>query len=635
MEVFTIKDKEVEKHVYVADFETTVEQDIKEQERTEVWASAIVEMRSENVIIENNIYDFMDYLSKLEDGSIVYFHNLKFDGSFILQYLQEKCYSLAFGKGRFLPYKLFKHFYHSYQYSISYMGQWYCIKINFNGNIIEIRDSLKLIPFSVAQMGKGFMTKHRKLEMQYEDTEEHKHTPFGKITDHEKEYIANDVLVVKEVLEILYDENIKELTIGSACLKKYKEMTPDFNLLFPDMTKEKIADTDVYHYCKNAYSGGWCYMNPQAKGKIFEDGFVLDVNSLYPSVMYGNYENKKENIYKYPVGLPTYNTGEPTKQEEKEKAIFRRFKCRFKIKKGKLPFVHIRNEFGYKSNECLTTTDIMGSRYYILNGDKHDTIHEFTMTQMDFELFKEHYKIMNYEPIDYITFETEQGIFDNYIDFYKKMKIENDGNAKRQIAKLFLNNLYGKLSTSDDSSFKLVDEVDDILKFETVYQHDKKPVYIPCGAYITSYARNFTIRAAQQLYYEGEDKGFMYADTDSVHCVNMNVKDIPDNIKIHNTEFLRWKPEASKMRKAKYVRQKTYYEEIIEENFKPVKGECEISLKGCGMGKNTKKAFIDGLQNGTYELKDFDIGLVIKGTELRGRQVKGGVLLVPSDFTMR
>lgn len=37
----------------------------------------------------------------------------------------------------------------SFNYSISNMGQWYRITIKTNHKIIEIRDSLKLIPFSV------------------------------------------------------------------------------------------------------------------------------------------------------------------------------------------------------------------------------------------------------------------------------------------------------------------------------------------------------------------------------------------------------------------------------------------------------------------------------------------------------
>ena len=73
--------------------------------------------------------------------------------------------------------------------------------------MLELRDSLK--PFG---------TKHKKLDMEY--------TGFRyagcTITDEEKEYIKNDVLVVKEALEIMYQEGHTKLTIGSCCLAEYK-----------------------------------------------------------------------------------------------------------------------------------------------------------------------------------------------------------------------------------------------------------------------------------------------------------------------------------------------------------------------------------------------------------------------------
>ena len=47
------------------------------------------------------------------------------------------------------------------------MGQWYSILIKTPYALIEIRDSLKLLPLSVAQIGKSFATKHKKLDMEY------------------------------------------------------------------------------------------------------------------------------------------------------------------------------------------------------------------------------------------------------------------------------------------------------------------------------------------------------------------------------------------------------------------------------------------------------------------------------------
>src|SRR5699024_8788482 len=114
-------------------------------------------------------------------------------------------------------------------------------------------------------------------------------------------------------------------------------------------------------------------------------------------------------------------------------------------------------------------------------------------------------------------FYTMTGIFDNYIEKYKKIKLESKG-AKRTLAKLFLNNLYGKMAASIDSSFKLAYmKDDDVVGFYPIHAEDKTPGYIPIGSAITSYSRNFTIRAAQKNFH-GTEPGFIYADTDSIHC---------------------------------------------------------------------------------------------------------------------
>ena len=85
----------------------------------------------------------------------------------------------------------------TFQYSISDMGQWYQIKIKEGRNFIELRDSLKLLPFSVKKIGKSFGTKHKKLDMEYTGLR-YAGCP---ITPEEEQYIKNDVLVVKEALE--------------------------------------------------------------------------------------------------------------------------------------------------------------------------------------------------------------------------------------------------------------------------------------------------------------------------------------------------------------------------------------------------------------------------------------------------
>ena len=73
--------------------------------------------------------------------------------------------------------------------------------------------------------------------------------------------------------------------------------------------------------------------------------------------------------------------------------------------------------------------------------------------------------------------------------------------------KLSSTRIYGKLASSTVSSYKIayVTEDGDRLAFYQVDAHDKQAGYIACGSAITSYARNFTITAAQNNYY-GIDK---------------------------------------------------------------------------------------------------------------------------------
>ena len=144
----------------MGDFETTV---YKGQVHTEVWASAVVEFHTEDVEIHHSISETFEYLKNINDNVCIYYHNLKFDGAFWLSYLlTELKYTQAYdlindGKGedpfcvKWLHDKDMPN--NSFKYSISNMGQWYNIIIKTNNKFIEIRDSLKLLPFSVKRIG--------------------------------------------------------------------------------------------------------------------------------------------------------------------------------------------------------------------------------------------------------------------------------------------------------------------------------------------------------------------------------------------------------------------------------------------------------------------------------------------------
>ena len=643
---------------FSCDFETTV---YEGQTSTEVWAASCVELYTEDVKIFHSLEELYNYFLSLNTHVIAYFHNLKFDGSFWLDYfLIQKKYQQAiektgenindvmFLKNKDMPNKSFK-------YSISDMGQWYTITIKENKHIIELRDSLKLLPFSVERIGKSFKTKHRKLSMKYEG-----YRYAGcEITEEEKQYIANDVLVVKEALEIMFNEGHKKLTIGSCCLSEFKStfgcMKSDYALFFPNMYDFEL-DYDTFH-CHNAddwirktYRGGWCYLARGKECKQYEHGTTADVNSLYPSMM------SSESGNRYPVGSPTFWTGNyiPIDALGENKYYFIHIKTRFYIRHNKLPFIQVKNNLLYDSTESLETSDIYSKELgkyiskYEYNGEVKDTRLDLYLTMTDYKLFMEHYRVKDFEIIDGCWFWSEIGLFDTYINKYKKLKMESK-DALRELAKLFLNNLYGKMAASMISNFKFAIEKDDgTIGFLPVVARDKTPGYIPVGSAITSYARNFTIRAAQMNYYGKNNRGFIYADTDSIHC-DLLPNEIK-GIKIDDKEFCCWKLESC-WDIGFFSRQKTYIEHITHENQVKIDNPY-YNIKCAGMSDKPKTLFEMSLKGETHSdkydlnkedieflktkrtLNDFKIGLKIPG-KLIPKRIKGGVLLCETSYEMR
>ena len=84
--------------LFACDFETTVEEDTHEQTETWVWSASYAELYSDNQNIFRNINDFMTWMFTTPDKSVFYFHNLKFDGFFILWWLLDNGFSFQHTK---------------------------------------------------------------------------------------------------------------------------------------------------------------------------------------------------------------------------------------------------------------------------------------------------------------------------------------------------------------------------------------------------------------------------------------------------------------------------------------------------------------------------------------------------------
>lgn len=267
---------------FTADFETCV----WKEDETWVWAWAVSEIgNDENIIIDNNIDSFIEFCKKGKN-SIFYFHNLKFDGEFIIYWALTHGFKHVEDKKQIED--------NTFTTLISDMGQFYSITLYFkkknkHTEKVTFYDSLKIIPFSVDETAKAFGLEISKLKIDYT-----KERPIGhELTKEEKAYIKNDVQIMAKALNILFNEELDKMTRASSALTDYKKTIKksQFERYFPKLNFE--LDEEL----RKSYKGGFTYLNPIYKEKDVGKGNVLDVNSLYPSVMYNDV---------LPFGEPVY-----------------------------------------------------------------------------------------------------------------------------------------------------------------------------------------------------------------------------------------------------------------------------------------------------------------------------------------
>ena len=473
---------------YTADFETAT----WKEDETWVWAWSVCEIgNEENIIIDNNIESFIEFC-KNSGNSTFYFHNLKFDGEFIIYYLLTHGFRHV-EKKEDIKEKTFTTL-------ISDMGQFYSIVVYFekkNKQVVKATfyDSLKIIPFSVDLIAKSFNLPISKLKIDY-----NKPRALGHIlTEEEKDYIKNDVLIVAKALKVIFDEDLKKMTQGSNALSDFKEIISKskFNHYFPCLDYE--VDKDL----RKAYKGGFTYLNPIYKEKDVASGVVLDVNSLYPSVMY-------EKLL--PFGEPYFFEGEYKKDKVYELYI-QMITCSFTLKENKIPTIQIKNNRSFfRGNEYLTSS----------NGE----IVCLVLTNIDLQLFLEQYNVYDMNYVCGWKFKGIKGIFSEYIDKWIKVKNEatiSGNKGQRTLAKLMLNSLYGKFATSLDVQSKIPYIDNDIIHYGLSEKEKKNGIYLPVGAFITAYAREKTIRTSQAIKDYSLDKYgqdmYIYSDTDSIHTL--------------------------------------------------------------------------------------------------------------------
>lgn len=606
----------------VADFETNYDES---SNTAEVWSACFKEKGSDPEILRE-IDEFMRYLWHYPGRVRCFFHNLKFDGEFIVNWLaSNKRMKQAYDEieKKFKKPKELKS--GEYTLLISKTGVWYQINWKTKRGLVTFVDSLKLAPMSLLEVGKSFQTEHQKLDMDFNEWMD----SLKPLTEKQTAYIKNDVFVMEEFLEEFFSEGHNRMTVSSCALAEYKKILgkEDYEMFFPELKAE------AWDFAEKCYHGGFVYVNPEFSGSVIKKhGKTIDVNSLYPYVMHSSSGNK------YPVCSGRHWIGKKEKTN-RDTMDFIHFKCSFKIRPGKLPFVHIRKNKDYPANQILETSWIWDyeNEVWKTHKDGNEIICDFYMQDKELKLFLKHYHVWNFKIIEGWEYHVISGIFDDYINKFKEIK-ETTSGGKRTIAKLFMNGLYGKFATKRDSSFKIVDvektRETGITHFINVEENDKEVEYMPVGACVTSNALIYIVEKSQKFYEKGI---YLYTDTDSIHYID---KDAPE-IKIHPTELGAFKIETE-WDEAIFLRAKTYVEKGDEYHIicagmpKKCKDMLRISL-GEDREKFEKLKLSKNEEEFTRKertLSDFNVGLNIPG-KLKPTHVIGGVALLTTEFTIK
>lgn len=554
---------------YVADFETTGMNEYQKTGSTRVWLWSVADQDGDIASDGQTIDEFMAWL-EAHYGSIVFFHNLKFDGTFILNWL--------FDHNFFRVDKLLVHSKKGFATLIGDMGEYYQIKINFAPNKqVTIQDSLKVIPLKVKEIAKAFKLPIEKEIIDYDDYT---------VDEKRLEYVHHDVQIVAMAMKFFRDKGFTRMTIGSNAYHEFVGNSKTMRRLFPMLGTEWLTDW------RSAYRGGRSQVNPIHAGKILHNIRRYDINSMYPFVM-----AEREMPYGWPI-----------ETDVRGRFAFELYDIDidFDLKKGHLPTLLKKNGLFAK-----------GDSYYL----RTEGVEHMKISNIDYMLLERHYDI-NYVKFNKILgFKTTKLIFRDFIHKYYELKSSSTG-GMRLVYKLLLNNLYGKFGSNPTGKNKIpIMGEDGALKYEYSPEHDMTQYYLPVAIAVTSWAHLLIDDAIMKTGFEN----FVYCDTDSVHTLGT----LPDDW-VDPKELGKFKLEAIEDT-GKYVRQKCYVTKDGEEWNITCCGMPD-SIKQWLLNKYGDD-IVNEFKIGLSVTADTE-GVTRADVKLAPKQVPGGTLLVPTKFTL-
>lgn len=627
--------------LFFADFETTTfnSKQYQEEGHTNVWMWALMD-QSNGIKIGNTLDEFMDFI--LQDGKnkIIYFHNLSFDGDFIIKWLFRKYpknfkqdyqfttenYEIVNQVPKFNWFSFFKNG------NKIYNIDW-CVRKKIRNKImkvkIQFRCSYNLMPSSIDSLGKSF--KINKMDEEEINNlilkgyikEKNEFYDLGGNYVHHDDYLKNvfvsyikrDVMIAKTAF-LNYKETVestkdainnkynkkdvhlqKILTTASLVQKLVKNNIWNNKHLHNYIKRGlKIHSYEQYELMRKFYSGGFTQFNPLYHNKVFDKkGFSIDINSSYPWAM------TQPLPYGEMLDEPPKNT--------KNYLTYCVVKMSYRIKSKYINFICLKNKTDKKVRYSMHGS---GEFYFLLE---------------ELEFYKKIYDIEISE-IKYLYARCFT-FLKPFIDEYYHLKSEADANGQAALKttyKLLLNSLYGSFAKKaiypmgiwmekrfydalkNNELDGLYDEKNKKWNAKTFKQlnipnmdlfcvemeKEEKPKSFPnmlIGATITAYSR---LKLLNAIYEIGIEK-FVYCDTDSIFCLGKK-ENLPASIKLDDYELGAWKVEFE-FNKGKILGAKRYVFE--NENHKTKSATSGIKLK-----KLSEFDEIEKMLNSDYEVKN-------------------------------
>lgn len=574
----------------VSDFETCYTDENKTNVR--VWAWGLLDILSGEYEDGTNINTFLNRILSDKNVYDIGFHNLKFDGSFIIPQLFKRGYT-------YLPNSEFMEKWQNgdnmrglFTHNITALGQWFSITIvkekNANKStpaFVHIWDTFKLFPKKLAEIGLQYNTGVQKIKVDntfYEAIRPEGH----KLTELESEYLKADCQVLALALRgqlekfgtiyrtqaskafHFFKESCTDESGNKNYKKKYEGMqqwtVPTIAGLedyagatvryLPRAVRDKIDAsgerlTNAFEYyipdyktwedIKRAYNGGISYVNPwYAEKSIIQPVTVIDVNSMYPYCL---------RSFPIPYGRFTKIDGAP--DFKKGGAWIAGAYVSFKLKKpSNLPCIQIKDKYGREWLRESTDWRKYGEE------DKYNEDVIF-FTSVDYETYKENYNftvhkwlyhyyfpnVANKDGKTFIDrFYAEKQNADNIMTKIKKAKPDDflfdsdylKASLDRQEAKIAMNSAYGKHGTKYFlySKDSVFEGADVPVKYVPETKLARDPNKEP-SHYYCPYAAFVTAYARRMLVttWNAFEGRALYCDTDSIHFLGTE-EDFPSSI---------------------------------------------------------------------------------------------------------